>query len=219
MPKLEHGLYYHIYNRGINSCQIFRSQKDYQHFLDLHKKYIDLIGDTLVYCIIPNHFHLLIKIKEQNNIGFYDSSKRVSRKEKWILSENPTDENNSTSKVCQPDPSRQFSHLFNAYSKYFNLKYKRTGSLFEKNFHRIKVDSDSYLRQLVLYIHFNPLKHGLSRSIEKYLWSSYSLIIKQEWSLIQQQMVDVWFDGINNFLQCHNGKLSDIIFDDLIPDE
>jgi hypothetical protein len=63
------------------------------------------------------------------------------------------------------------------------------------------------------------LKHGLSRSIEKYIWSSYSLIIKQEWSLIQQQMVDVWFDGINNFLQCHNGKLSDIISDDLIPDE
>ncbi|MFH0865285.1 MAG: hypothetical protein V1904_03775 [Bacteroidota bacterium] len=87
MQPLEHGQYYHIYNRGINSGKLFRKEKDYQHFLSLYSKYIDIVGDTLAYCLMPNHFHFFIKIKDENEIGFFDVSKKSSDIEMWILLE------------------------------------------------------------------------------------------------------------------------------------
>ena len=37
---------YHIYNRGINRCDLFRETNDYRHFLKLYEKYIEPIADT-----------------------------------------------------------------------------------------------------------------------------------------------------------------------------
>lgn len=218
MNTLEHGQYYHIYNRGINGCKIFRNEKDYSYFLALYLKFIDPIGEIIAYCLIPNHFHLLIKIKEEKEIGFIDTSERPSEKEKWFVIVKPKDELLGNNKFHQLLPSLQFSHLFNAYSKYFNKKHKRTGSLFEKNFHRIKLDSESYIRQLILYIHFNPVKHGITNSIEKYLWSSYHLMVKQKCSNFQKQIIEDRFDGLENFILCHKGSMEFFDNDDMIHD-
>ena len=37
---LAHGKFYHIYNRGINSCDLFREQANYDYFLELYDKHI-----------------------------------------------------------------------------------------------------------------------------------------------------------------------------------
>jgi len=64
--------------------------------------------------------------------------------------------------------SQYFSNLFNAYTKAINKNYNRSGSLFEKNFKRILIDDDSYLVQLVCYIHRNPQKHGITKDFRTY---------------------------------------------------
>lgn len=46
--------------------------------------------------------------------------------------------------------SHCFGNLFNAYTKAFNKIYQRTGSLFEKPFHRVPVTNDPYLQNLAL---------------------------------------------------------------------
>lgn len=68
---LEFESYYHIYNRGINRCDLFREADDYKHFLRLYDKYIEPISDTCAWVLMPNHFHLLIRIKEEKKIGIY----------------------------------------------------------------------------------------------------------------------------------------------------
>lgn len=68
---LEFESYYHIYNRGINRCDLFRESKDYKHFLRLYEKYIEPIADTFAWVLMPNHFHLLIRIKSEKEIGIY----------------------------------------------------------------------------------------------------------------------------------------------------
>ncbi len=63
---LEIDKYYHIYNRGNNSGLLFYKEPNYSYFL---KRYSDLLSEhvsTYAFCLLPNHFHLLIKPKTQD---------------------------------------------------------------------------------------------------------------------------------------------------------
>jgi len=60
---MEDGYFYHIYNRGNNRELIFIEPTNYGYFLRLIKKYITPVADIYAYCLLGNHFHLLIKGK------------------------------------------------------------------------------------------------------------------------------------------------------------
>ena len=61
---LESGCVYHIYNRGINGVEIFSSPDNYRFFLQQYAIYLTDYVDTYAYCLMTNHFHLLIRVKE-----------------------------------------------------------------------------------------------------------------------------------------------------------
>ena len=65
---IENGKYYHIYNRGINGTELFHSNENYLHFLRLYDEYIEPVADTFAWCLMRNHFHLLVRIKEEEEI-------------------------------------------------------------------------------------------------------------------------------------------------------
>ena len=67
---LENGNYYHIYNRGNNGIDVFFDADSYYHFLRLYDKYISPIADTYAWCLLKNHFHLLVYIRLENEIEF-----------------------------------------------------------------------------------------------------------------------------------------------------
>lgn len=64
MVPLEPGRFYHVYTRGNNRENLFFEEKNYDYFLQLYKKYISPFADTYAYCLLRNHFHFLIKVKE-----------------------------------------------------------------------------------------------------------------------------------------------------------
>jgi hypothetical protein len=64
-PPLEIEKHYHIYNNGIGELDIFKSEDNYNFFL---KKIIFQIADTSAYCLLPNHFHFVLKIKSEEGI-------------------------------------------------------------------------------------------------------------------------------------------------------
>lgn len=64
--------------------------------------------------------------------------------------------------------------IFNSYIKWFNHRYNHSGTLFERRFQAKAVDNDAYLRTLCLYIHANPVKHGLTLEPELWPYSNYA---------------------------------------------
>jgi REP element-mobilizing transposase RayT len=60
----------------------------------------------------------------------------------------------------------------NKYSKYFNFKFKRVGHVFQGRYKAILVQDERHLLSLLRYVHQNPIKAGMSKSIEEYKWCS-----------------------------------------------
>ncbi len=185
VQPIEEGCFYHIFNRGNNSEKIFFEEENYKYFLKLLKKYIVPVADIYAYCLLQNHFHFLVRIKEESEIDF--------QKLKY----------STVDKAIEVSASRQFSHFLNAYSQAINKKYARTGSLFEKRFERKEITDENYLRQVILYINTNPLKHNLVEKIEDYKWSSYKSIISSAKTNLKRKEVVEIFDDVDNFVWCH----------------
>jgi len=55
---------YHIYNRGVNGETIFKEKRNFEYFINLYVKHIQPVADTYAFCLLPNHFHLLVGIKD-----------------------------------------------------------------------------------------------------------------------------------------------------------
>lgn len=208
LTLLQYGKYYHIYNCGINSCALFNEKGDYEHFLYLYDKYIEPVANTFAWVLMGNHFHLLAQIKEENEIGYYRKLRSDKSDDSFRFSvTHDLSEFEEPERVKKPNPTKHFSHLFNAYAKFFNKKHKRHGSLFEKPFKRKLIDSEIYFRRVVLYIHNNPVHHSFCEHTLQYPWSSYLTCISVKPTKLQRNTVIGWFDDMANFKYLHNEKV------------
>jgi len=213
---LDPGRYYHIYNRGINSCDLFSEEDNYTYLLSLYEKYIDPIADTFAWVLMPNHFHLLIRLKENICYKYSNADRSIDavrfNEIKWITTN--LSASAGPDSVNIPKPHLHFSHLFNAYSKYFNKRYKRHGALFERPFNRKLIDNDSYLNRIILYIHNNPVHHGFCSHPIEYGWSSYLTCLSIKPTKLKRTEVLDWFNDKQNFTFMHEQAiLSDEIED------
>ena len=55
--------FYHIYNRGNGSENIFYKHENYIYFLNQYYKFTKNILDTFAFCLLPNHFHIMARIR------------------------------------------------------------------------------------------------------------------------------------------------------------
>ncbi|MBU0673440.1 MAG: transposase, partial [Proteobacteria bacterium] len=69
--------------------------------------------------------------------------------------------------------SRIIQNLSFRYTRYINTKKKRIGHLFQGRYKSLLIDGDSYLLELVRYIHCNPVRAGLVKNPDVYRWSSH----------------------------------------------
>jgi len=190
---LDYNEYYHIYNRGNNKENLFREDANYYYFLSLWKKYIVPIADTYAYCLMPNHFHAMVKIKDFEASEVFKSQSQTSEVLKT------SEVSGTRMNKCE----QQFSNLFNAYSKAFNKKYNRTGKLFADQCKRKNITDDAYFTQLIYYIHANAQKHGFIDDFRIYPHSSYlSFLSYGNTSLMRNEVLE-WFGGRQRFKEYH----------------
>ena len=75
------------------------------------------------------------------------------------------------------------SHILTGYAGYFNRKHKRHGQLFQNRFKSIICQEESYLIELVRYIHLNPLRSKLVTNLEgldRYRFCGHSVLMGNE---------------------------------------
>ena len=185
---LEPDCFYHIYNRGNNIEDLFLEPENYSHFLNLIKTHIIEIADIYAYCLLRNHFHLVIKIKSKTELP-----------EKY----------HSGNKLSQP-----FSNLFNAYTKAVNKWYDREGSLFRVRFKRERISDLNYLRNAIIYIHLNPVKHSFTKDYSTYSYSSFQSLLSPKDTLLKRMEIFELFGDNKNFVFVHQEELKKGNFED-----
>ena len=165
---------YHIMIRGINQQRIFEDEEDFEKLL------LTLIDTKAIsefkifaYCLMSNHFHLLIKEGKE-------SLEQI------------------------------FKRLGARYVYWYNMKYKRTGHLFQDRFKSEPIEDDSHLLTVLRYIHQNPQKANLCEELEEYKWSSYREYIGGKSRLIDTEFVFEIFD-IYKFIE-FNKQETDVKF-------
>lgn len=183
-PRLQPDKFYHIFNRGNNSENLFYTHENYLYFLKKYDQYLYSYLDLYAYCLLPNHFHLLVKVK---------------RKKDFIVFQNLKNMNDISSIISQ-----QFSNLFNGYAKAINKQQARSGSLFQKNFKRIIINNHKYLTNLIHYIHTNPQNHGLSDDFSNWPYSSYAKYLIAKKSKLPKTEVLDWFGSVEEYKVYHN---------------
>jgi REP element-mobilizing transposase RayT len=177
-PPLLYDTYYHIYSRGNNRGNIFFEARNYEHFINLYFKYLGEITELYAYCLLKNHFHLLMRIKAEQEISSDALSPRL--------------------------PSKKFSDLLNAYARAVNKAYVRTGSLFEHPFGRVAVTSDRQFWNVIAYIHQNPQRHQLVKDFREWKWSSYGVLLSDGPTKLARNAVMDWFGDRENYLRMHD---------------
>jgi putative transposase len=180
---LEPDTFYHIYNRANGNELLFSSRENYMYFLKRYTDFILPIADTFCYCLMPNHFHFLIKIKpEKTLMELSDFSKY---------------------KIPEILLSKYFSNFFSSYALSYNKQQGRKGSLFIKKFKRKKISDEKYLHRVIHYIHYNPVEAALCTEPQQWQFSSYKAIISDKQTLIKKKEVIDWFGDLENFIYCH----------------
>lgn len=135
--------YYHLFNHGNGDRLIFLDAEDKSHFVKL-LYLMNSESPVLLKEILPGQVFSFDRGETIVDIGAYvlmDNHYHLLVKEKV---------ENGISKFMQK--------LITAYTMYFNVKYRKRGTLFEGKFKARHLDWDGYLRHMFAYIHLNPVK-------------------------------------------------------------
>ena len=152
---------YHLYNRGNNRIKIFYKKENYLYFLRKVRKHLLPYCDILAYCLMPNHFHFLIQIKD--------------------LIEESTNQSDLKGNML----NKNIGILQASYTRAIHKQEGKTGSLFQQHSKAKRLENGSATRSQITavvndypficfnYIHQNPLRTGLVEKMEDWEFSSF----------------------------------------------
>ncbi|MFT5036599.1 MAG: putative transposase [Candidatus Azotimanducaceae bacterium] len=189
--------FYHVYNRGDQKQKLFLEKSDYVRFLFLllHLQSPELVtrterrvGDFLkrgTFKIPEKEIEEIVASRYVDIINF------------CVM---PNHFHMTVHTKTDTGLSRYMHRISNAYAKYFNTKYERTGHVFQGTYKAKIIDTDQQLNYLSAYIHNNPheLSHWKNRA-HTYPWSSFQDYQSNRWGqLLQPQII---LDNVKSFTE------------------
>lgn len=161
--------YYHIFGRGVDKRAIFMDARDYARFLQGMEEFntLDPIGS-----IYENSFR-----KRKPQLGDGVSKLFAGKKGKLVeficYCLNPNHYHFLLKQLVDKGIEKFMHRQGLGYASYFNIKYARTGALFQGPFKAVHVDSNEYLLYVSAYVNLNNHVHQLGDSVSKSSWREY----------------------------------------------
>ena len=164
-------VYYHFYNRGNNRQAVFFQPENYLYFLGGVKKYLVPFVSVVAYCLMPTHYHILVRIKQTSEVSPFVGASEVSRQ-----------------------VSLAMQKFLISYTKAINKRFSRVGALFQGQFQAEPIKTYSHLLNLCVYIHANPVKDGLVALPEDWIYSNYlEWLGQRDGTLVDREFIQEHF--------------------------
>ncbi len=171
--EFEQGHLYHIYNQGNNRGEIFFNEANYYYFLRKIRTHISPYTDIIAWCLMPNHFHLMVYVKHTHILV---TSNIIQKKKQRTL-------------------NQSIAKMLSSYTRAINIQEDQTGSLFRSKTkaaclteHKgltpayfntffgvaanVRLEEKEYPQRCFDYIHENPLTARLVAKAEEWEFSS-----------------------------------------------
>jgi len=189
--------FYHVINRAVFNRPIFITKRDCQRALDLIKFYRnanlpckysrfltlpkneklelyqrinqgkDSLVEIIAFCLMPNHYHFLVKQIKNNGIIQF------------------------------------ISNFSNSYAKYFNIKRKQNGPLFQSRFKAIRIETNEQLIHVSRYLHLNPHTAYIVKNLKELKNYPYSSFIeylgKTKESICHKELLLSQFESMQDY--------------------
>lgn len=192
------GEFYHIYNRGVDKRNIFIDVDDMQRFFQSMQEFntLEPIGSIYEKLISKPR---AIKNNSQKLINFICYC--LNPNHFHFLVEQAAD-----------GGIKNFMHRFSTgYTKYFNERHKRSGSLFEGTYKAIHVSSNEYLLHLSSYVNLNNKVHQLGSLASKTSWQEYVSIKESSESFCHKELILAQFTSSKDYEEFALEALSNIL--------
>ncbi|MBU1159749.1 transposase [Patescibacteria group bacterium] len=180
MPRRENisiGEYYHIFNRENNKQNLFREERDWVRFLFLvlylqSPLVFNNPGRSISYFVRHRKFNIPKDI-EKNVI-----KNRYAELVNFCLM--PNHFHLTVREIKEGGISKYLQRIQIGYTKYLNIKYAKSGHVFQGSFRSVHIKNNEQLLHLSAYIHRNPRELKKYKNKESdYFWSSYQDYIKE----------------------------------------
>ena len=194
------GEFYHIYNRGVDKRTIFPDNYDLKRFFQSMEEFN---VEKAIGSLYENSF--LKKDQKEDQLGS-EASKLVnfvcyclnSNHYHFILEQ-----------VLDNGIEKFMQRLGTGYTKYFNGRYKRTGSLFQGVFKSSHIDSNEYLLHSSVYVNLNDRVHKIGDGLSRSSWNEY--IGKSPSNFCKKDIILGQFNNSNDYKIFAESSLEDIL--------
>lgn len=208
----EKGGIYHIYNQGNNRQAIFYNRENYLFFVRKIRTHVLPFADILAWCLMPNHFHLMVEVKSATIDGVTQSHP-VNYQNRAL----PVNEG-TQSHLVNNQKNQTFNNsigvMLRSYTRAINKQENRTGALFREEtkaiclneirgissnwyssfgvtFLNVQIPENQYLQICFNYIHNNPVTAHLTKTPGEWEFSSYLDIAgKREGKLVNKERIE-----------------------------
>lgn len=203
---LGQGQIYHLYNKGNNRERIFFQKENYYYFLKKIAQHISPFADVLAWCLMPNHFHMIIAVQNLETSYRVNACQQLTTIDEFSANmySKPPSQNKLINSIAT---------MLRSYTRAINIQQKRTGSLFREGTKAVWLGSiegeklkyqnrskiggfdlnlnENYLQTCFQYIHNNPVKARLAKETTDWGFSS-ALDIKgiRKESIINKDLIN-----------------------------
>ena len=196
---------YHVFNHAVGWDNLFITAGNYDYFIKKYVEKLNEVVDTLAYCLLPNHFHFVIRTKNEDQLLSF--LERKKEKKPGLKIPNGLSKEELTHYIVH----RQFHNFLGGYAKAFNKQFFRKGSLVRQNTRRKIVMEADYLINVIRYTNINIVLHQYVENIDEWPYTSYHQLLDDNPTWLCRKEILQWFGGRENFIRAHldriNGEL------------